>query len=102
MIPEDMQPRSMLFHSLVTSFSLTLFSLSLKNDRIRWRDFVSKPYASSFFTTSEWHRESKALLISVDRTDTISFLSTAWPFFSLRSTSAKSSDSCDFFCRLSF
>ena len=37
----------------------------------------SKPYASSFVSVGEWLRESNALLISVDKIHTNSFLSIA-------------------------
>ncbi len=52
--------------------TLYIFSLSLKNDRIRWREFISKPYVSSFFTEASGTENQKPYsYMSVDRTDTI-------------------------------
>jgi len=41
-------------------------------------EFVSKPYASSFFINSGWLKEPKASLMSVDRRDTRMLLSIAY------------------------
>ena len=71
------QPRDILDHSLVIVPSFTWLYLLFRNDRIRSTDWLVKPYALSFLMTKLWHRESKALLMSVDRMVTNSFLSIA-------------------------
>ena len=71
------QPRDILDHSLLIVPSFTRLYLSFRNDRIRSNDWLVNPYALSFLMTKLWHRESKALLMSVDRMVTNSFLSIA-------------------------
>ena len=71
------QPRDILDHSLLILPSFTRLYLSFRNDRIRSNDWLVNPYALSFLMTKLWHRESKALLMSVDRMVTSSFLSIA-------------------------
>ena len=71
------QPRDILDHSLLKVPSFTRLYLSFRNDRIRSNDWLVNPYALSFLMTKLWHRELKALLMSVNRMDTNSFLSIA-------------------------
>ena len=71
------QPHDLLDHSLLIVPSFTRLYLSFRNDRIRSTDWLVNLYALSFLMTKLWHRESKALLMSVDRIVTKSFLSIA-------------------------
>ena len=71
------QPRVIVFHSLVWPFIFTLLNILSKKDRVKSNEQLPKPQASSFFMVSAGHKESNALLISVDKMVTSSFLSTA-------------------------
>ena len=71
------QPRDILDHSLLILPSFMRLYLSFRNDQIRSNDWLVNPYAWSFLMTKLWLRGSKALLMSVDRMVTNSFLSIA-------------------------
>ena len=68
------QLHDILDHSILMVPSFTWLCLSFRNDQVRSNDWLVNPCALSFLMTKLWHRESKALLIPVDRMVTSSFL----------------------------